>query len=53
MRKVKYQSFIRDLNRFAFLDNFVSLGREFQIFEPKKLVDLSKLVVLNLGIERF
>ena len=36
----KYQSFMRVLNWFAFLDNFISLGREFQIFGPKKLIDL-------------
>ena len=34
----------------AFLDNFVSLGREFQIFGTKKLMDfLPKLVVLTFG----
>ena len=33
----KYQSCMRFLDRFAFLDDFISFGREFQIFEPEKL----------------
>ena len=35
----KYKSFIRTLNLLAFLDDFISFGREFQIFGPKMLID--------------
>ena len=39
---------------FEFLENFISLGREFQIFGPRKLIEfIPKLVVSTFGTDRF